>query len=64
MSEAIPLNSKNKYWRIKIRGFFTKFGKIVGIAMIKKEFCKTSQEFQIKLNNKLVKGKICNLPIT
>ena len=65
MSEAIPLNSENtNIGELRSGAFSPKFGKIVGIAMIKKEFCKISQEFQIKLNNNLVKGKICNLPIT
>ena len=31
--------------------------------MIKKEFCKISQEFEIKLNKDMVSGEICNLPI-
>ena len=63
ITEAIPLNLKNiKIGELRSAAFSPKFDKIVGIAMIKKEFCKVSQEFQIKLNNKLVKGKICNLP--
>ncbi len=63
ITEAIPLNLKNiKIGELRSAAFSPKFGKIVGIAMIKKEFCKALQEFQIKLNNKLVKGKICNLP--
>ena len=40
-----------------------KFKKVVGIAMIKKVFCKTSLKFKIKLEEKLVSGEICNLPI-
>ena len=65
ITEGIPLNFENiKIGELRSGAFSPKFGKIVGIAMIKKEFCKISQEFQIKLNNKLVKGKICNLPIT
>ncbi len=65
ITEGIPLNLKNiNIGELRSGAFSPKFGKIVGIAMIKKEFCKISQEFQIKLNNKLVKGKICNLPIT
>ena len=43
--------------------FSPKFGKIVGIAMIKKDFCKVSQKFQISINENLVYGEICNLPI-
>ena len=43
--------------------FSPKFNKIVGIAMIKKDFCKVSQKFQININNSLTHGEICNLPI-
>jgi len=65
VTEGIPLSLENiKIGELRSGAFSPKFGKIVGIAMIKKEFCKTSQKFQIKLNNKLVKGEICNLPIT
>ena len=65
ITESIPLTSKNtNIGELRSGAFSPKFGKIVGIAMIKKEFCKISQEFQIKLNNELVNGKICNLPIT
>ncbi len=65
MSEAIPLNSENtNIGELRSGVFSPKFGKIVGIAMLKKEFSKISQKFQIKLNNKLVKGEVCNLPIT
>ena len=65
MTEGIPLYLKNvEIGELRSGAFSPKFGKIVGIAMIKKEFCKILQEFQIKLDNKLVKGEICDLPIT
>jgi len=64
ITEGIPLNLENiEIGELRSGAFSPKFGKIVGIAMIKKEFCKTSQKFKIKLNNKLVNGEICNLPI-
>ena len=40
-----------------------KFKKIVGIAMIKKNFCNVNESFQVKLNGNLIKGEICSLPI-
>ena len=65
ITEAISLNFNNKnIGELRSAAFSPKFDKIVGIAMIKKEFCTISLEFQIKLNNELVKGEICNLPIT
>ena len=37
--------------------------KVVGIAMIKKEFCTLNQKFEVKLNDNNCLGEICNLPI-
>ncbi len=39
------------------------FKKIVGIAMINKDYCTNKETFNINLNNKLVDGEICELPI-
>ena len=39
------------------------FKKIVGIAMINKDYCSNKETFNINLNNKLVDGEICELPI-
>ena len=39
------------------------FDKIVGIAMIKIEFCKDKKSFNMLINNKNVKGEICKFPI-
>ena len=39
------------------------FKKIVGIAMIKKDYFKEKKNFYININNKRVEGEICNLPI-
>ncbi len=37
--------------------------KIVGIAMVKIEFCKNNEIFNIIVNNNSIEGEICNLPI-
>ena len=37
--------------------------KVVGIAMIKIDYCNDNQHFKVNLNNKTVSGRICNLPI-
>ena len=65
VSEEIPLfDSSNKViGQLRSGAFSPKFKKVVGIAMIKKVFCKTSLKFKIKLEEKLVSGEICNLPI-
>ena len=38
------------------------FKQVIGIAMIKKSFCKSSQSFKIELNNNTFNGKVCDLP--
>ncbi len=65
VSEEIPLfDSGNKViGQLRSGAFSPKFQKVVGIAMIKKVFYKTSLKFKIKLEEKLVSGEICNLPI-
>ena len=65
VTEGMPLWDTNnkKIGELRSGAFSPKFKKVVGIAMIKKDFCKISQKFQIQLNEKLVSGEICNLPI-
>ena len=48
---------------LRSAAYSPKFNKIVGIAMIKKDFCTVNQKFKIKLESSLVSGEICNLPI-
>ncbi len=62
---SIPLlNSKNEsIGEIRSSAYSPRFKKVVGIAMIKKEFCEASQKFKINLDKKLISGEICNLPI-
>ena len=40
-----------------------RFKMIVGIAMINRDYCKVSQKFKINLNNKIISGSVCSLPI-
>ena len=49
---------------VRSAAFSPKFEKIVGIAMIKKEFYKDNKSFIISENRKLIDGEVCNLPIT
>ena len=48
---------------LRSAAYSPKFGKIVGIAMIKKDFCNVNEKFQVELDSSVVFGQICNLPI-
>ena len=65
VNEGIPILDldNNKIGELRSGAFSPRFKKIVGIAMVKKDFSNISQKFQIKLNDKLVSGEICSLPI-
>ena len=65
VTEGMPiLDLDNKeIGELRSGAFSPRFNKIVGIAMIKKDFCKVSQKFQININNNLTHGEICSLPI-
>ena len=65
LTEAkLMLNLNNQeLGELRSAAYSPKFNKIVGIAMIKKDFCKVNEKFKIKLENSLVSGEICNLPI-
>ena len=41
----------------------TSFKKIVGIAMVNKDFCKNYQKFNMKIKDNLITGSIYNFPI-
>ena len=49
---------------LRSAAFSPTFRKIVGIAMINIEYCKNKEIFKIDLNDDLVDGEICELPIT
>ena len=64
LTKSLPLTHNNeKVGEIRSSAFSPKFGKVVGIAMIKKEFCKNLQKFQLVFDNKIYKGEVCDLPI-
>ena len=65
LTKEIPIFDETE---IKIGGlrsaiYSPKFDKVVGIAMIKTKFSKPSQKFHIRINNDLIQGEVCNLPI-
>ncbi len=48
---------------LRSAAFSPKFNKVVGIAMINKQYCNESEDFRINIEKKISKGKICSLPI-
>ena len=58
------LNKKKQIiGNLRSAAFSPTFKKIVGIAMINKEYCKNKEIFKISLNDNLVGGEVCELPI-
>ena len=58
------LNKKKQIiGNLRSAAFSPTFKKIVGIAMINKEYCKNNEIFNINLNGNLVDGEVCELPI-
>ena len=48
---------------LRSAGFSPKFKKVVGIAMIDKNYCDSGQKFQTLISDKEVLGEVCSLPI-
>ena len=62
---SVDLFNKKKQiiGNLRSAAFSPTFKKIVGIAMINRDYCKDSQNFKININNKEVSGSVCNLPM-
>ena len=62
---SVDLLNKNKQiiGNLRSAAFSPTFKKIVGIAMIYKEYCKKNEIFNINLNDNLIDGEVCELPI-
>ena len=65
LTKEIPIIDSNKEEIGELRSavFSPKFKKVIGIAMIKKEFFEVSKKFKVKIKGNLISGEICNLPI-
>ena len=48
---------------LRSAAYSPKFDKIVGIAMVNKDFWEAGKKFNIRTNDELIQGEICNLPI-
>ena len=69
-SDTLNLTSMNLFNKkkqiignLRSAAFSPTFKKIVGIAMINKEYCKNNEIFNINLNDNLIDGEVCELPI-
>ena len=64
MTKSIDLFDENGNIIGEIRSgtYSPTFKMVIGIAMIKKPYWKTSQSFKIKINGKSFDGKVCDLP--
>ena len=62
---SVDLFNKKKQiiGNLRSAAFSPTFKKIVGIAMINKEYCKKNEIFNINLNDNLIDGEVCELPI-
>ena len=59
------LNNDNRViGELRSAAYSPYFKKVVGIAMMKMEYCKIHEHFKMKIVNKSINGEICNLPIT
>ena len=61
---SIALKDENnvKIGELRSGCYSPHFGKVIGIAMMKKPFWKVSQTVKIEINNKTFDGKLCDLP--
>ena len=58
------LNNKDlPIGELRSGAYSPKFKKMVGIAMIKKDFCNEGQKFRIIDKKNVILGEVCNLPI-
>ena len=62
-SEDLLNKKKQVIGNLRSAAFSPTFKKIVGIAMINKEYCKNNEIFNINLNDNLIDGEVCELPI-
>ena len=56
-------NDKEVIGNLRSAAFSPKFKKIVGIAMVDKNYSQEKVKFTININNESINGEICNLPI-
>ena len=63
MEERTLKNGKNIVGFLRSAAYSPHFKKVVGIAMIKKEYWDKKTPFELKIDDKKTKGIICDLPL-
>ena len=63
MEEKILQNGKSFIGHLRSDVYSPHFKKVVGIAMIKKEYWDKKTTFELEIGNKKRKGLICDLPL-
>ena len=65
VSQGIPMLDlkENEVGQLRSAAYSPKFNKVVGIAMIEKNFWEVAKKFKISIDGNFVSGEICNLPI-
>ena len=61
--EKLYDNNKNEVGVLRSAAFSPNFKKVIGIAMINKDFWNMTEKFEIIINGSVKSGKICELPI-
>ena len=63
MDERTLKNGKSIVGYLRSAVYSPHFKKVVGIAMIKKEYWDKKTPFELEINGKKTKGSICDLPL-
>ena len=65
VSQSIPMLDlrENEVGQLRSAAYSPKFNKVVGIAMIEKNFWEVAKKFKINIGGNFFSGEICNLPI-
>tara|TARA_B100000315_G_scaffold77145_2_gene70570 strand:- start:920 stop:1117 length:198 start_codon:yes stop_codon:yes gene_type:complete len=64
MMEERPLqNAGNLVGYLRSAVYSPHFKKVIGVAMIKKEYWDKKTTFELEINSKKNKGAICDLPL-
>ena len=64
VTESIPLYNNNSIaGDLRSATYSPNLKKVVGIAMVKKEYWDKKTPFELEINGKKSKGSICDLPL-
>ena len=63
MEERLLHNGSNLVGHLRSAVYSPQFKKVVGIAMIKKEYWDKKTAFELEINGRKCKGSVCDLPL-